>query len=115
MSDFESLLRVIFPSWLFDYFDFVKLLENDYQMDVYLDEKKVIPEEYKNRPYVSHGFTDTLTIQDFPLRGKNVFLHIRRRKWLLLDTHQIITVQYDIAHDSAKLTNEFVDFLKDAH
>ena len=42
MSDFESLLRVVFPSWLFDHFDFIKLLENDYQMDVYLDEKKVI-------------------------------------------------------------------------
>ena len=113
MSDFESLLRVVFPSWLFDYFDFIKLLEAESQMDVYLDEKKIIPDEYKSRPYRSHGYTDTLTIQDFPLRVKSIFLHLRRRKWLLLDMQQIITVKYDIAYDDTKLTNEFVAFLKD--
>jgi hypothetical protein len=30
---------------------------------------------------VGNGFHDELTIQDFPLRGKTVFVHIKRRSW----------------------------------
>ena len=30
---------------------------------------------------ILHGFTDEKVIQDFPLRGKPVYLHVRRRRW----------------------------------
>lgn len=40
MSEFESLLRMVFPSWLFAYFDLIKIEGSACQFDVYLDEKK---------------------------------------------------------------------------
>nr|WP_297168376.1 transposase family protein [uncultured Dysgonomonas sp.] len=108
----EDLLRIVFPEWLFDYFDFVKVDSTAERLDVYLDEKKLIPSEYRNAPISSHGFTSIYTVQDFPLRGKEVYLHLRRRKWLLLNTRQIVSLQYDFAFEGTRLTKEFVAFLK---
>lgn len=36
--------------------------------------------DYKSGTVISHGFTDEKVIQDFPLRGKPVYLHVRRRR-----------------------------------
>ena len=110
--ELERLLRLVFPCWLFDYFDLVRIDDSEEQLDVYLDEKKVIPEEFRDHPISSHGFTDSYTVQDFPLRDKEVYLHLRRRKWLLLDTRQIVSRKYEVAHQGTKLTREFVAFLK---
>lgn len=109
----EAFLRLVFPSWLFDYFELVKFVDtSDQRMDVYLDEKKFIPSQYKERPVVAHGFTEEYTVQDFPIRGREVYLHLRRRKWKLLDTSEIVSCNYDIAYKGTRLTNEFVAFLK---
>ena len=53
-------------------------LQDNKEYHLFLDEKNhpPHPSEYKSK-----GFTDAKVVQDFPLRGKPVFLHIRRRKW----------------------------------
>lgn len=56
------------------------------EIHLYLKELNVIPEEYKTNRLTSKGFFDEVTIQDFPIRGVNVFLHVTRRRWLLKDT-----------------------------
>lgn len=75
----EDLFRLVFPAWLFDYFDLVRVDSNAEHLYVYLDEKKIVPEEYRNQAISNHGFTPVYTVQDFPLRGKEVYLHLRRR------------------------------------
>ena len=81
-------------------------------MDIYLDEKKVLPEELYNISAISYGFTEEVTIQDFPIRGKGVYLHLRRRKWLNKVTNQIITRKIDLTYNGTDLTKDFVAFLK---
>ena len=75
----------VFPSWIFDYFDAVKIEDDEERIDIYLDEKKLIPSEYANRGIIAYGFTNAYVVQDFPIRGKEVYLHLRRRKWMLTD------------------------------
>ncbi|MBL7971968.1 MAG: transposase family protein [Prolixibacteraceae bacterium] len=48
---------------------------------MYLDEKNAIPPEHSEKQLVSHGFDDPVTIQDFPLCQKRVYLVVRRRRW----------------------------------
>lgn len=38
--------------------------------------------DYKKGTVISHGFTDEKVIQDFPLRGRATYLHVRKHKWL---------------------------------
>jgi hypothetical protein len=108
----EELLRTFLPEWLFDYFDVVKLEQKSESLHVHLDEKKVVPDGFQSRQLISHGFTDSVTVQDFPIKGKAVYLHLRRRKWLDVITNEILSRRFDIAYQGTRLTKEFVSFLK---
>ena len=74
---------------------------------------KIIKRDKKGtvRPY---GFTDYKTIQDFPIRGRSVYLHVRRRKWIDRSTGEIFTYDFDgLTESGSKLSPEFVAFLKE--
>ena len=59
-----------------------------------------------------HGFTDERIIQDFPIRGKAVYLHVRRRRWRDNEDGSVFTYDYELSGDGTRLTPEFVAFLK---
>ena len=48
---------------------------------LYLEEKATIPAEYSDLHLHSKGFLPELEVQDFPIRGKAVYLRIQRRRW----------------------------------
>jgi hypothetical protein len=114
MLSSEDILRLFLPSWLFDYFELEKFSQDSSRIDVYLGEKKLIPEG-KPGALIAYGFTDYSTVQDFPVKGKAVYLHLRRRKWLQKDTEEIISRQFDINYEGTRLTKEFVAFLKESN
>jgi len=106
----DDLLRLFLPTWLFDYFELEKFTQEADRIDVYLGEQKQIPTS--RDPHISHGFTDYSIIQDFPIKGKAVYLHLRRRKWLNQSTGEIITRKFEVAYEGTRLTKDFVAFLK---
>lgn len=111
-----ELLRNIFPSLIVDNFDFVKI-ETDpkkEEMHIYLEENKVVPQDMRNRQVISYGLTEETVIQDFPIRGNSVYLHIKRRKWLDKSDNKIHVRQFDLSFEGTQLTKEFVSFLKEA-
>nr|DAE07049.1 MAG TPA: ISL3 zinc-finger of transposase IS204/IS1001/IS1096/IS1165 [Myoviridae sp. ctuJM17] len=62
----------------------------------------------------SYGFTSERVVQDFPLRGKAVYLHVRRRKWCDSSTGEIFSYSYDdLTAEGSKLSPELVSFLKE--
>ncbi|WP_438850184.1 ISAon1 family transposase N-terminal region protein [Bacteroides acidifaciens] len=48
---------------------------------LYLEEKATIPSEYSDLHLHSKGFLPEIEVQDFPIRGKAVYLRIKRRRW----------------------------------
>ncbi len=76
----ETLLRAILPDVLIDNFDVVNFEKTDVRFDIWLDEKKVqMREDKRNSDIISHGFGPYHCIQDFPIRGRATFLHVRKR------------------------------------
>ncbi len=108
-----DLASLILPMEILPYFEVVQIVKQEEKIDLYLDERNH-PPKHPNT-YLSKGFTDERIIQDFPLRGKAVFLHIRKRKWQERETGHIITNSYDLTHQGTHLTYEFASFLKEAH
>ena len=85
------LLRAILPDVLIDNFDVANFEKTESRFDIYLDEKKVMTREDKNkRSVISYGFGEYRVIQDFPIRGRATYLHVRKRKWLDKDTGEIL-------------------------
>jgi hypothetical protein len=110
-----NLLRFLFPEVLLTYFDVTDYQEQSDRISFWLDEKESLtPEDASCGTIHSYGFTPARVIQDFPLRGKSVFLHVRRRKWRDSSSGDIFSYTYDdLTAEGTKLTSEFVAFLKD--
>ncbi|HRP91185.1 MAG TPA: hypothetical protein PKX92_14240 [Edaphocola sp.] len=80
---------------------------------IYLEEKNELPDGYEKGLYESKGFYEEKTIQDFPVRGKPLYLVVKRRRWRLKsDPGTIIKSDYSFIAEGVKLTQEVADFLK---
>lgn len=66
------------PDFLVDHFQIVSTLQSEEVLHLYFEENKQPSKEFDKIPLVSKDFQDQITIQDFPLRGKLVYLHIKR-------------------------------------
>jgi len=81
-------------------------------IEVHLEEHNELPNTYTPSNYESKGFLSSKRIQDFPLRGKAVYLVITRRRWRDKLTKKEIRSDYSFISEGSKLTVELSDFLK---
>ena len=77
-------------------------------------EKNILSSEYCVEEYESKGFLGSKLIQDFPLRGKAVFLRIKRRRWRHKTNKTVVKRDFTFIAAGSKFTDELSDFLKDA-
>lgn len=112
-----QILRTVFPPLITENFEFVDCQESENRLDYWLDEREWLErEDYKKGSVHPYGFTPEKTIQDFPIRGRSVYLHIRRRKWLDRSTGEIFSYSYEgLSVEGTKLCPEFVAFLKGSY
>ena len=62
------------PEGLDELFEMVRFERTEQSYDIWLDEKKKLSDEdYRNPNIVARGYTDYVTIQDYPMRGRPVF------------------------------------------
>ena len=76
-------------------------------------EKNELPVGYAEADYESKGFIGSKLIQDFPLRGKAVYLRVKKRRWRHKETGTVIKRDFSFIADGSKFTQELSDFLKD--
>jgi len=107
-----DLLKLVLPELLVNHFELTDHQTKEGALHLYFEEKKDVPSEEKVRILTAHGFHKEITIQDFPLRGKNVFLHIKRRRWLDKTSNQIVQRDWDLVSQGTRMTVEFAAFLK---
>ena len=109
-----QVLKTIFPEVITENFEFVNYEESSDRLDYWLDERGYMSrEDYKKGTVREYGFTEERVIQDFPIRGKAVYLHVRRRKWRDTEDGSIFTYNYELTEEGSRLTPEFVAFLKE--
>lgn len=88
--------------------------EKQAYFEIGLEENNKLLKAVDSSLYESKGFTE-ITLQDFPIRGKAVFLRIRRRRWRLKDNPNIIIRNnFSFVAEGAGFTQELSDFLKDS-
>lgn len=103
------------PQGLGELFEMVRFERTEQAYDMWLDEKKERSEEDRRNPHiVARGYTDYVVIQDYPLRGRPVCLHMRKNKWWNKLTNEIFSYNLELPNeDGTRLSAEFVSFLKD--
>ncbi len=105
--------NLLLPEVLVTYFDLTKHEVKSEEIHFYFTELNDVPEEFKEVKLHSKGFFPEATVQDFPIRGKNVFLHITRRRWLNEATGKVVTRDWQLVAKGTRITSEFAAFLKE--
>ena len=108
-----ELLKLFLPELLVEHFEITQIKTVSETLHLYFEEKNQPPVEHSSKMLVSKGFHEEITVQDFPLRGKHVFLHIKRRRWTDKDTNGIVQRDWNLVAKGSRLTEEFAVFLKE--
>lgn len=75
----------------------------------------MLPEGLSTADYESKGFMESKLIQDFPIRGKAVYLRIKIRRWRHKTSPETIKRDFSFMAKGAKFTEELSAFLKGAN
>jgi len=125
LSIYQSVVRLMFPKGLLDYFTVVDVVEKDIPLSeqqgvetgeiiFYLDEADQLRNVEEGHTYRPNGFYEPSKVRDFPLRDKKVTLIVRRRRWIDETTGKSIGNTYDLVAEGTRHSVEFAAFLKEA-
>lgn len=119
--DYKEVVRNILPKDLLNYFEVKDMKEvspqgkqEDYFI-ITLEETNTLPLGLSENDYESKGFYKPRKVQDFPLRGKAVYLLIYRRRWQHKLDKRYIHRDFSLIAEGTKFTKELSDFLKQPH
>lgn len=108
----NSFIEMILPEGILKYFEVTQFTKEEASYRIYLSENNTPPLEYSSDKLTSKGFFDEITVQDFPIRGKAAYLHIKRRKWVNETTGDIVFRDWNMVAKGTRMTHEFASFLK---
>lgn len=115
----KELIGYFLPQQLLEYFTITKVEElgevstKRMVLQIDLEEINSLPQGFDNKEYESKGFYPVTLIQHFPIRGKAVYLALKRRRWRHKIHHnQIIHNDYSIIAEGSRITKELSAFLK---
>lgn len=112
---FHILLELVFTKGVKTYIEL-----KDYKVDadnihLYLEELNVLPQEFTGQKLESKSFHSEITFQDFPLRGKEIFMHVKQRRLLNHDTGKVVSRDWSIVANGTRISKDFVAFLRQIH
>lgn len=113
LDTYIELLKLVLPELLIEHFELVKNQTINETLHIYFEEKKQIPTEFNHLQIVSKGFLNEITIEDFPLRGKYVYLHVKRRRWTDKVSGAILQRDWNLVAKGTRMTSDFAAFLKE--
>jgi hypothetical protein len=112
LDPYIDLLKILLPELLITHFDLTGHQTERDILHLHFEEKPEIPKEFSSHLIIAHGFHKEIKIQDFPVRGKKVFLHIKRRRWLIKTSKKLVQRDWNLVAQGTRMTTEFAAFLK---
>ncbi len=118
----QELLALFLPEGILDYFEIVSYEKSssgktiyDSQLVLSLDEKDIIPTEYKTLQYKSCGFMEPRYIEDYPIRNMLVKLKVRRRRWEIIieGEKKKVSRDWEVIAQGTRMSEEYAAFLKE--
>ncbi len=113
-----GVIGMFLPVGLLEHFRITEVLElgelstKKMIYEIHLEENNMILGNYDANQYESKGFTEVV-LQDFPIRGKAVYLRIKRRRWRhKVKKNETIRNDFTFVAEGAGFTRELSDFLK---
>lgn len=117
-----ALLELILPEGILEHFEITGFDKGEsgnfvynQTLTIHLEEKKIIPEAYKDYQYKASGFMEARLIEDYPIRSMLVTLSVKRRRWdVLIDGRRTkICRDFNALAQGTRMSKEYAAFLKE--
>lgn len=109
MNNIEKLCAVFLPKNTLDNFDITNVNTDKDKIHITLTEKNNPPKHKKK--LIAKGFK-SISMSDFPIRGKSVSLTYQRRYWQVAGKKEFVTSDIPLVHTGTKLEQDFAEILK---
>ena len=108
----KELLELLLPSFIVNQFNFLRSTSDDDELHLYFEEINDTS-SFINESVESKGYHKEIVIEDFPLRGKLVYFHVKRRRWRDTETKEELHKDWGYIAKGTRMTEDFATFLKE--
>ena len=98
---------------MIEYFDVVKVDKTKETLDVTLEERDKGVDGYASEQLRPNGFYEESRVRDYPVRSRRMTFHVKRRRWVEVETGKSISKRWDLVAEGTRFSKEFAAFLKD--
>lgn len=111
-NPYIELAECLLPEEMVEYFEVVKVAKTSQTLDVTLEERDNGIAGYVAGSLRPNGFYEESVIRDYPVRGRKMTLHVKRRRWVETSTGKSVSKRWDIVAEGTRFSKEFAAFLK---
>ena len=108
-----ELAECLLPEEMIEYFEVVKVDKTTERLDVTLEEWNNGVFGYESGQLRSNGFYEESIVRDYPVRGRKMSFHVKRRRWIEVETGKSVSRRWDLVAEGTRFSKEFAVFLKD--
>ena len=108
-----ELAECLLPEEMIEYFEVVKVDKTTETLDVTLEERNNGVFGYESGQLRSNGFYEESIVRDYPVRGRKMSFHVKRRRWIEVETGKSVSRRWDLVAEGTRFSKEFAAFLKD--
>ena len=112
-NPYIELAECLLPEEMMECFEVVKVEKTPQTLDVTLEERDKGVEGYTCGSLRPNGFYEESTVRDYPVRGRKMTFHVKRRRWVEISTGKSVSKRWDIVAEGTRFSKEFAAFLKD--
>lgn len=85
-NPYIELAECLLPEEMIEYFEVVKVDKTTETLDVTLEERNNGVFGYESGQLRSNGFYEESIVRDYPVRGRKMSFHVKRRRWIEVET-----------------------------
>ena len=98
-----------------DQFDVVDVKERVNEVVMYVEEKNMVGEKYRDEDSESKGFYDGVIVEDFGVGGKKVLVNIGGGGWVLKKDNEYMCGKWGMVGEGSGMREDFGCFLKEVY
>lgn len=111
-NPYIELAECLLPEEMVEYFEVVKVEKTSETLDVTFEERDSGVDGYEAGQLRPNGFYPESVFRDYPVRGRKMAFHVKRRRWVDIKTGRSVSRQWDLVAEGTRFSKEFAAFLK---
>ena len=111
-NPYVELAECLLPEEMINFFEVVNVKKTADTLDVTLEERDKEVEGYEPGRLRPNGFYDESIVRDYPVRGRKMSFHVKRRRWIDQQTGKSVSRCWDLVAEGTRFSKEFAAFLK---